>query len=295
MATVCTTTAAAPTAAAAPPTRPALTTADARPTSQLSINTSTTGTPRAIPHKHIPYCAPGPRPASRDSPPASPDHTTAETNSLTYPPNPADQISRDPPVYAISAERLSHALDHLAAQPLPAAGQVFPWLHGLHPDNALQLAFFVGGGGGGGGSRKKALRRRSTPKCLRALAIVKAGGDLSHSRLRGALAPEEVLAGTRDEFQDPDPREGFSVRNFHIQAAKWATVSDVVVYCDGKTPRGEAERLARRVSRAQAAWLRRQEGAVVGRPFNTFLLKGEVDDRARGACRVLIDRQMITT
>ncbi|KAH9833617.1 Dual specificity protein phosphatase PPS1 [Teratosphaeria destructans] len=247
---------------------------------QLSLNTSQSGTPRAVPHKHIPYCSPGPPPASRqlDTPPASPPSASQliDTTSLTHPPQAFEKISYDPPVYSISAQKLSQAIEHLATQPLPAAHQVFPWLHGLHADNQLQLAFFT--------SRKKALRK--TPKCIRGLTIVKAGGDLSHSKLKGAIAPEEVLAmspgpmekKSQDvaEFLEADPRDGFSVRNFQIQAAKMATVSDIVVYRDGRTSKQEALRLARQISRAQSAWQRKMDGVFVGsRLFNTFVVSDE--------------------
>jgi len=251
-------------------------------TSQLSINTSQTGTPRAVPHKHIPYCSPGPRPASRqlDASPASPPSPSQliETTSLTYPPQGYDKISNDPPIYSITAENLSQALDHLATQPLPSAQQVFPWLHGLHAENQLQLGFFI--------ARKKSLRR--TPKCIRGLTIVKAGGDLTHSKLKGAIAPEEVLMPlqpARDrrneemaEFLEADPRDGFSVRNFQIQACKMATVSDLVVYRDDRTPREEAERLAKRLARAQTAWQKKMDGSSIfggGRQFNTFIVSGK--------------------
>ncbi|RMX71441.1 hypothetical protein D0869_15631, partial [Hortaea werneckii] len=260
------------------PHQPASTTS-----SQLSINTSQAGSPKAIPHKHIPYCSPGPRPASHqlDTPPASPPSSSqlVETTSLLYPPSGFDKISNEPPIYSISAEKLSQAIDHLATQPLPAAEQVFPWLHGLHPENQLQLAFFT--------ARKKSLRR--TPKCIRGLTIVKAGGDLSHSRLKGAVAPDEILCPPlkpgRDRkgsdeaanFLDVDPKDGFSVRNFHIQTCKMATVSDLVVYRDYQTPQAEAERLARRLARAQAAWQRKTDGSAFcgGRMFNTFIVSDE--------------------
>ena len=172
---------------------------------------------------------------------------------------------------------MSKALDHLATQPLPPTQQVFPWLHGLHADNQMQLAFFV--------ARKKALRR--TPKCVRGLTVVKAGGDLSHSKLKGAVAPEEILMPlqvARDrrnpdasEFMDADPKDGFGVRNFHIQACKMASVSDIVVYRDDKTPKEEAERLAKRISRAQSTWQCKADGSsfVNGRQFNTFLVSGK--------------------
>lgn len=177
-------------------------------------------------------------------------------------------------MYKISATVLAQALDHIATQPLPSTKQVFPWLHGLHADNQLQLAFFI--------ARKKTLRR--TPKCIRGITIVKAGGDLSHSKLKGAVAPDEILQCTtgdletdEGDFLEIDPREGFSVRNFQIQACKMATVSDIVVYGDDKTPRAEVEKLAKRISRAQALWQKKIGGFQdqEGKAFNTFVVSGE--------------------
>lgn len=178
-------------------------------------------------------------------------------------------------MYSIGAKKLSQALDHLATQPLPSPKQVFPWLHGLHAENQLQLAFFI--------ARKKALRK--TPRCIRGITIVKAGGDLTHSRIKGAIAPEELLKPVQaaknknvedPEFLESDPKEGFSVRNFQIQACKMGTVSDIVVYGDNQTPREEVVRLAKRLSKAQTSWQKKTEGAFSsGRLFNTFILSGE--------------------
>lgn len=247
------------------------------PPPQLSLNTTQRGTPSPIPNKHLPFCSPGPRPASRtlDTPPASPPSPTQliETSSLTYPPHGFDKVFNDPPIYSITANKLSQAMNHLASQPLPPTKQVFPWLHGLHAENQLQLAFFI--------ARKKSLRR--TPKCIRGITVVKAGGDLNHSRINGAIAPEELLkplsVGQRreePEFQEADPKEGFSVRNFQIQACKMATVSDIIVYGDAKTPREEVVRLAKRIARAQTAWQKKTEGTnCASRLFNTFVLQGE--------------------
>ena len=192
-----------------------------------------------------------------------------------HPPNGFKKIFNDPPVYSISANQLSKALDHVASQPLPPTQQVFPWLHGLHADNQLQLTFFT--------ARKKHLRR--VPRCVRGLTIVKTGGDLSHSKLKGAVAPEEILAMGQalkdgrfeelNEFLD-DPKDGFSVRNFQIQACKMATVSDIVIYRDHRTSRDDAERLAKRVSRAQTAWHKKMEmSALQPRLFNTFLVEDD--------------------
>lgn len=68
---------------------------------------------------------------------------------------------------------------------------------------------------------------------MRELTIIKADGDITRSRLKGAVSPSEVLSTEETpEFRDVDPIEGFSVRNFHIQTAKIATVSDIIVYGD---------------------------------------------------------------
>lgn len=77
---------------------------------------------------------------------------------------------------------------------------------------------------------------------------------------------------------DSDPREGFSVRNFQIQAAKLATLSDVVVYGDDKTPKDEVRRLADSIARAQKHWREKDRDAGVEKPtFNTFVLDGKVE------------------
>ena len=69
----------------------------------------------------------------------------------------------------------------------------------------------------------------------------------------------------------------FSVRNFQIQAAKMATVSDVVVYGDDKTPREEVRRLAERIARAQRSWREKDKELGTERPlFSTFILQGRI-------------------
>ena len=142
--------------------------------------------------------------------------------------------------------------------------QVFPWLHGLSADNALQLAYF--------NLRNKALPK--VPGCVRGITIVKTGGNLDTSRLGGALAPDELLPPrpAADAFAQHEPPKGFSVRNFQIQACKMATVSDIVVYGDEKTPLEESIALAQRISRAQRAH-EASTGTQRGL-FNTFILQG---------------------
>lgn len=243
------------------------------PAPTLSINTSSRGTPAAVPNKHLPSCSPGPRPQSRqlDSPIASPSSSKKplETSTLLYPADSYLKISSKPLVYSLSSGQLRRALDHAASQPLPDPKQVFPWLHGLHPENNLQLAFFL--------ARRRHLNK--VPQCIRSITIVKARGDLTHAKLRGAIAPEEFLRGIKSgedsfRFLEVDPRDGFSVRNFQIQAAKMATVSDIVVYGDDQTPREEVRRLAERIAKAQRAWREKDSQVGLEKPlFNTFLVQ----------------------
>jgi dual specificity MAP kinase phosphatase len=228
-----------------------------------NLNTSA-ACPIPIPNKHLPVCPPGPSPAEKpDTPPASPPskHADIQSHSLLYPPDNYHKItSKDTAIYTIDARGVAAALDHLAGQPLPDPCQVFPWLHGLHPHNHIQQAFFV--------ARRRTLRR--TPKCFRGLTLVKAGGDLSCCRLKGAIAPEEFMhCGPTAEFKEIDPREGFSVRNFQIQAAKVATVSDIIIYGEDEV---EVRKLAWNVAGAQQAWRETHERMNHELPhYNTFI------------------------
>ncbi|KAF2265694.1 dual specificity protein phosphatase-like protein PPS1 [Lojkania enalia] len=235
------------------------------PPPHLTLNTSSRGTPAAVPNKHIPVCPPGPVPArTLDTPPASPPSkdSVVETSSITYPPSAhCSEFSRDPPLWTITTVKLAEALEHLSTQALPNPEQVFPWLHGLHADNQIQLAFFT--------SRRKSGRK--VPRCIRSITIVKTGGDLSASKLKGAIAPDELLPPEENgSFLECDPKDGFSVRNFQIQACKLAMVSDIIVYGDDKTNPSDTIVLAKRISRAQRHYEQRngfQRGL-----FNTFML-----------------------
>jgi dual specificity MAP kinase phosphatase len=171
-------------------------------------------------------------------------------------------------VWMISAQRLAQALEHISTQPLPYPEQVFPWLHGLHAENQIQLAFFV--------SRRKSIRK--VPKCIRGITIVKTGSNLSSSKLKGAIAPGELLqskgvANDSGSFIECDPRDGFSVRNFQIQACKMAMVSDIVVYGDEKTHPYDTIALAKKISRAQRAY--EVKNGIQRGLFNTFMLAGK--------------------
>jgi dual specificity MAP kinase phosphatase len=154
------------------------------------------------------------------------------------------------------------AVDHCSSQPLPDPNLMFPWLHGLHPENHLQVGFFT--------NRRRSLRR--TPKCWRGLTIVKVGGDLSTSRLKGAITPDAILAPSGLEFLPADPREGFSVRNFQIQTAKVAPLSDIVVYGEDGVTAKQLLEVASRIATAQHHWRLKHDHEHTLPSYNTFVV-----------------------
>jgi dual specificity MAP kinase phosphatase len=248
------------------PTPPPHTSSSRGPTLSLPISRN----PSPVPNKHLPYCPAGsPAPTSQIvTPPNSPPGKSpnSQVPSVLHPPTSQVKLLNKPPVFGIDANTLSLALKQQSTTPLPEPQEVFPWLHGLHADNPVQLGFFV--------AKKKWLRR--TPRCLRAITIVKAGGDLSRSRLVGSVAPDEILSlcdKADKAFLESDPREGFSVRNFHIQAAKMAKVSDIVIYGDETTDQRIIKSVAERTSTVQRRWRKEIEasGQCLGH-FNTFVL-----------------------
>ena len=247
-------------------------------TPALTLNTPRSSTP--VPNKHIPFCPPGPIPSpnSQITPPNSPPTRNAPSKqtSLLYPPHSHLKLLNSPAIYGLDAKSLADALDHHASQPLPNPNLVFPWLHGLHAENHIQLAFFV--------ARKKSLRR--VPKHLRGITIIKAGGDLSRARIKGSIAPDEVLSLCDDSgkgFLDCDPREGFSVRNFHIQAAKMAQVSDVIIYGDDKTDHRIIKSVAERCAIVQRRWRKDLESTgQLPETYNTFVLTDPFDEFEKG-------------
>jgi dual specificity MAP kinase phosphatase len=220
--------------------------------------------PAAVPNKHIPVCPPGPIPQEEPTtPPPSPGKEEQQLQqSLLFPPNNYTRIELGRlSVYKISPAHVAAALDYRARQPLADPSRVFPWLHGLHPANQIQQAFFI--------ARKRALRK--TPSCLRGIAVVKADGDLNVARLKGAIAPHEFLqlGGAAAEFLEVDPKEGFSVRNFQIQAAKSAMTSDIIVYGDDDAT---VRKLGWDIAAAQQRWRDKHEAQRQHLPkYNTFI------------------------
>ena len=232
---------------------------DAMGTQTMSTHSQTVA---PVPNKHIPVCPPGPPVASATpSPSPPPDETERSRQSLLFPPDLYPRLERDElSLYTIDPAGVAEALDYIARQPLPDPSLVFPWFHGLHPGNHMQQSFF---------SQRRRLMRK-TPCCLRGVTLVKADGQLQKARLKGAIAPDEFLQlGDNAEFLDADPKEGFSVRNFQIQAAKTAMTSDIIVYGDDAAA---VQALGWHIATAQKNWREKhdQEGTLLP-VYNTFV------------------------
>lgn len=82
--------------------------------------------------------------------------------------------------------------------------------------------------------------------------------------------------GVDATFLEVDPRDGFSVRNFHIQATKMAMVSDIVVYGDDNAKKDDLDNLAKRVAVAQRTWRVKNNSSEENAPiFNTFIMSSK--------------------
>jgi len=109
---------------------------------------------------------------------------------------------------------------------------------------------------------------------LRTITIVKAG-DLTKGRIKGAVSPLEILSPPGQAFLEADPPEGFSVRNFHIQTAKLAAVSDIIVYGEEDVMNTDVFTLAINIATAQRDWLKKNEPGQESPVFNTFMLSSQ--------------------
>ncbi|KAK5988716.1 Dual specificity protein phosphatase PPS1 [Cladobotryum mycophilum] len=216
-----------------------------------------------VPNKHIPACPTGPaKVEDPDTPPPSPKHTeVVQQTSLLFPPDEFVRVDSGLiSVYEIDAAQVAKALNFAASQPLPEPSLVFPWFHGLHPLNNMQQTFFNG--------RRRAPRH--IPTCLRGVSLIKADGNLHNACLKGAMSPDDLMQpGAALDFIDPDPIDGFSIRNFQIQPAKVAVTSDIVVYAENPH---DARKVAWDIATAQQRW-REKQPVEVGDllDYNTFV------------------------
>lgn len=233
--------------------------------SQSSIIGQFASSPVAIPNKHLESPL-SPLPVGQTppvTPPQSPpsEQVQCTMSSRLYPPDSYTLIQDSPPLRAIDAAGVAAAINHTATQPLPNPDDIFPWAHGAHPENHLQIEFF--------NARKKAVKK--VPTGVRFLTVVKVGGDLNSCKLKGAVAPQDVIhPDGQSRFVSLDPQTGFCVRNFHIQVGKFATLSDIIVYGGSEAGIKEVEEVAERISAAQINFRQNAEWELP--VYNTFVV-----------------------
>lgn len=223
-----------------------------------------------------------------DTPPASPSDDTqsieSTESSLTVPSESPLAFALHPPdrfqvirhreratIYAIEAADLALAYQQTQTQVMPPAPDLFPWLHGLNPRNSGQLAFF--------NAQCSAARLPPINIGYRGLTIIHVPapfGGYRPGRLVGAVNHTEILGRTQRDghFLDPDPPKGICLRNFHIQVAKMALLSDIVVY----SPRGQTKEVldvAEKIAQAQRFVRMKYSTSSTGAPiYNTFVVTG---------------------
>lgn len=97
---------------------------------------------------------------------------------------------------------------------------------------------------------------------------------MSKARIKGAVSADEVILPT-SRFLMADPPEGFSVRNFQIQTAKLAAMSDIVVYAEDGASKSELLALAENFTMAQQAWRMKHDSAQERPTYNTFVMTSQ--------------------
>lgn len=150
-----------------------------------------------------------------------------------------DTLQTDPfPIYRISSDQYASLYQQYITTPLPNASQLFPWLHGVDGHSYQQNLYFG--------------VRRCLPPRYRGLMVVHsqqqqedhevdmdgAIGDENDSGifqvrrsrlLRDAISVKELVDSSTDTFYDYKDST-VNLRNFQIQALRFASISDLVVY-----------------------------------------------------------------
>ncbi|KAL3963718.1 hypothetical protein ACCO45_000722 [Purpureocillium lilacinum] len=200
-------------------------------------------------HSHLPDWSIQSRRHKYD-PPASP--TSADDyqqSSLLYPPEGYKRVeSGQLSIYELDADQVVLALDYSARQPMPPSSlTTLP-----EKDTILPQKCYTGQ------SRWRLVGRAS----------------------QGAIAADEFMRQRPcPDFIDPDPVDGFSVRNFQIQPAKVALTSDIVVYDDDIA---KARALAWDIAAARSRWRQIHASESKGlAEYNTFVCTSTLEDFER--------------
>ncbi|CAG8620606.1 13292_t:CDS:2 [Dentiscutata erythropus] len=168
---------------------------------------------------------------SRLTPPLSPLSPPSSSPATIRSPSPIEfdafpLVNEDPPIRALTASQ--YYLIHETYYSTPLPNDLFPWLHGIDGTNPIQNSFF--------GLR---IQEECPVPIHRGVTVVQAE-EMSRSQLVGSVLPTDIL-----DYGDPDDpeddcsvrgflkitdSEGINLRNFKIQVAKYATISDIIVY-----------------------------------------------------------------
>lgn len=123
-----------------------------------------------------------------------------------YTPNVLSSIlSANPTVFGISASTLASAIDYNYSSPLPEIENIFPWLHGLHPNNITQRMFLNSkrmnfnfdnsiDSANSSFSSEILANPPMIPSSIRGLLVVKIGSPNTPGTLIGSIYPNEILA-----------------------------------------------------------------------------------------------------
>ncbi|ODV91529.1 hypothetical protein CANCADRAFT_94 [Tortispora caseinolytica NRRL Y-17796] len=177
--------------------------------------------------------------------------------SSLYPPTSFPLIDPSNSIYGITAEQIMSVLDTRNDSAMPPSSVMFPWLHGLCPDNTIQMSLLD----------PQAVHAGNPPK-VRSILLVRANikarnwsmsstnsrsslmsmdspqsqnsesSSTTASRtfppglLRGAIDPQDILPADASEpgFAQCKQAPGLNLRSFSSQVRKLALISDIVIY-----------------------------------------------------------------
>ncbi|CAG8738161.1 5879_t:CDS:2, partial [Acaulospora morrowiae] len=131
-------------------------------------------------------------------------------------------VCENPPIRALTASQYYLIHEAYYSTPLPN-NILFPWLHGVDGTNLQQNKFFD-------------IHECSVPE-HRGVTVVQAEEGTLKCQLVGSVYPSDILGQNCTEdgqtvrgFLKVSDGEGINLRNFKIQVAKYATLSDIIVY-----------------------------------------------------------------
>ena len=240
-------------------------------------------------------------------------------NSLSELPSSLSSSSFPMTIRSLTYAQLSAVFKYYFNQNLPQTEKMFPWLHGIHPDNFAQKRFFCRDTSdetdlGSEPPESNELNPSLSPDATTAPRFLMCVSPVDNpTLLRNTVhAPEilhpidvsraevvrflqyvlELVFPGKDQdhmletivadcyaikhlpvFLNLDPSLGVSLRNFHIQVAKLAACSDMVIYCLDNEHLGSCKC----ASLARVLWLAQRytfakDGALDKMHYNTFIM-----------------------